>query len=311
MKKVLVTGGTGFIGLHCLNSLSTRDFEVHATYRTTHPNVQKGIEWHHTDILNIQEISSLLVKVQPTHLLHLAWYIAPGKWAGSGFSQNLGWVQSSVELLKTFQENGGERVTMAGSCTEYDWDYGYCTEDFTPTKPNTFYGLCKNSVQRLGEKFSQEMGISWAWGRIFFVYGPHEHPTRLVSSVIQSLLNGEIASCTHGKQIRDYLFVQDVADALVALLASDVKGVVNIGSGTPISLKEVVQLIGRKLHREELIQLGALPTPSYESPLVVGRIERLLNEVKWMPKVGWEQGLDLTIKWWESQLRENVIQNHE
>lgn len=308
MKKLLVTGSTGFIGRHCLNSLAAREFEVHAIFRTAPPPCpQGGIEWHQVDIVNSGEISRIMAKVRPAYLLHLAWHIVPGTWAQSGFIQNLGWVQASLELLKAFQEHGGERAVFAGSCTEYDWDYGYCTEYFTPTNPNTFYGLCKNTVQRLGEAFSQETGVSWAWGRIFFVYGPHEHPTRLVSSVIQSLLNGRNAPCTHGNQIRDYLFVQDVADALVALLASEVKGVVNLGSGVPIALKDMVHDIGKKLRLEHLIQLGALVAPPHESPLVVGRIERLQHEVKWMPKIGLDQGLDLTIKWWESQQLQKTI----
>ena len=198
---------------------------------------------------------------------------------------------------------------MAGSCTEYDWNYGYCSEYVTPTTPNTFYGLCKNTVQRLGESFCQDTGISWAWGRIFFVYGPHEHPKRLVSSVILSLLKDEIASCTHGKQIRDYLFVQDVANAFVSLLECEVKGVVNIGSGDPIALKNIVQLIAEKLNKEHLVQMGAIPAPSHETPLVVGRNERLVREVNWVPQVNWERGLDLSIQWWKSQLTKEGFLN--
>lgn len=304
MEKLLVTGSTGFIGRHCLNALAAREFDVHAVFRTSPPpGPQGGIEWHQADILNSGEIARIMAKVKPAYLLHLAWHIVPGKWAQSGAIQNLAWVQASLELLKAFQEHGGKRAVFAGSCTEYDWNYGYCTENFTPTNPNSFYGLCKNSVQRLGEAFSREAGVSWAWGRIFFVYGPHEQPARLVSSVIQALLNNRNAPCTHGNQIRDYLYVQDVADALVALLESEVKGAVNIGSGIPIALKDMLHIIGRKLHREHLIQLGALAAPSYESPLVVGRIERLCHEVKWTPKIDLHQGLDLTIKWWASHLK--------
>ena len=103
--------------------------------------------------------------------------------------------------------------------------------------------------------FCQQVELSSAWGRIFFLYAPHEYPQRLVSSVIRSLLKGEVARCSHGNQIRDFLYVQDVADGFIALLDSQVNGAVNIASGSPIALKEVIYQIAGKLNRENLIEL--------------------------------------------------------
>ncbi len=94
-------------------------------------------------------------------------------------------------------------------------------------------------------------------GESSFLYGPYEYPTRLVPSVIQSLLKDEPAQCTHGNQIRDFLYVADVADAFVAILDSDVNGIINIGSGKPVSVKELVIQIARLLGKEKDIRLGA------------------------------------------------------
>src|SRR5204862_6165408 len=102
-------------------------------------------------------------------------------------------------------------------------------------------------------------GVSTAWGRLFSVYGPHEHPKRLVPSVIRSLLAGEPAACSHGTQIRDYLFAQDAADALITLLESDITGPLNLASGQPIALRDIVQCLGTLLGRPDLIRLGAIP----------------------------------------------------
>ena len=145
-------------------------------------------------------------------------------------------------------------------------------------------------------------GLSTAWGRVFFLYGPREHPDRLVSSVIRSLLKGEAARCSHGRQIRDYMHVQDVADGLVALLDSDVEGAMNVCSGQATTLREIVLSIGRICERPDLIQLGAIPARANDTPLVVGDNARLTSETGWKQQLDLETGLRETVDWWRKQL---------
>jgi nucleoside-diphosphate-sugar epimerase len=300
MRKVLVTGAGGFIGRHALGRLSERGFDVHAVTSSGSPSVRTACTWHRANLLDFAQIENLMRTVQPTHMLHFAWYAVPGKYWTS--EENFLWVQASLELLRQFSKRGGQRVVMAGTCAEYDWDYGYCSEEVTPRKPTTPYGICKQALQEMLAAYSAVTGLSSAWGRIFFLYGDYEHPNRLVSSVIRSLLNTEPAPCSHGNQIRDFLHVQDVADAFVALLASDITGAVNIGSGQPVALKEVIYKIGDKIGLSELIQLGAISTTAKEPPLVVANVERLYNEVKWLPRYNLDAGIEQSINWWRNQL---------
>lgn len=301
MKKILVTGASGFIGRHCLSKLVARNYEVHAVSRETQRADSGDVCWHEADLLDLSCIPGLMAEIRPTHLLHMAWHVAPGVWASTGGDQYLRWVQSSLELLIRFTENSGERAVMAGSCTEYDWRYGYCSEAVTPLNPNTLYGVCKNSVQQQFSAFSRESGLSSAWGRIFFLYGPFENKARLVSSVINSILSGETARCTSGTQIRDFLYVDDVADAFVALTDSDVEGPVNIASGRPVLLKDVIYSIADRLGRKDLVSLGALPMPANETPLVAADISRLSGELGWKPQYDLDAGLNKTIEWWKKQ----------
>lgn len=97
--------------------------------------------------------------------------------------------------------------------------------------------------------------MSAAWGRIFHLFGPHEPPGRLVPAVVMALLKGEPARCTHGRQIRDFLHVEDVAAAFVALLTSDVRGTVNIGSGEPISLRHLVTRLAATVGAPQMVEL--------------------------------------------------------
>jgi nucleoside-diphosphate-sugar epimerase len=144
------------------------------------------------------------------------------------------------------------------------------------------------------------LGVSSAWGRIFFLYGAHEHPQRLVSSVVNHLLKGERAPCSHGMQLRDFLYVQDVADAFVALLGSEVRGAVNIASGQAVTLKEVVGKIADTLEGNTLVDFGAVPVSPTEPPLLVAEVKRLSGEVGWQPKFTLDEGLEQTIEWWRA-----------
>lgn len=299
MKKVLVTGARGFVGRHSLKTLLERGFEVHAIASKTLPIVNSDCTWHRANLLDQTSIKELVSQVKPTHLLHFAWcYTIPGQYWKS--EDNFLWVQASLELLRQFGEQGGKRVVMGGTCAEYDWKYGYCSEFVTPRNPDTPYGICKKALQEIVSCYCETASLSSAWGRIFFPYGAYEYPNRLVSSVIVSLLKGEPACCSHGNQIRDFLYVQDVADAFVALLESEVTGVLNIGSGQPVAIKDVVYKIADIIGGSDLVQLGAIPSPMKEAPLLVADVTRLSNEVGWLPKFNLQMGIEQSIIWWKN-----------
>jgi nucleoside-diphosphate-sugar epimerase len=303
MHKVLLTGATGFIGQHCILPLLAQGFAVHAIGSRSASGRSDGdaaVVYHQVDLFDFAQIAAVMRVVRPTHLIHLAWCVKPGEWANS--LDNFRWVQASLELVRQFREAGGQRAVLMGSDAEYDQNYGFCSEPVTPRHPDTLYGVCKVSLSALVAAYAQQTGLSLAWARCFAVYGPHEHPRRLVASVIRALLRHESARCSHGQQMRDFLYVQDVAEALTALLVSPVTGAINIASGQPTPLKRVILTIAQQLAQEDLVQLGALPPPAHEVPLIVADIRRLTDELGWQPQFTLEGGIDRTIEWWKTHL---------
>ena len=294
MKKLLITGASGFLGRGCLDALAARAWEVHAVVRS--PLDVPGIHVQQADLLRPAEASAILAKIQPTHLLHLAWITAPATFRES--VENLRWVEASQHLLRAFAEQGGRRVVMVGSCFEYDPQAGCCHETTTPLRPATLYGVCKNALRASMESYAETMGLSAAWARLFYLYGPREAPQRLVASVTRKLLAGTPVSCPGGTQQRDYLHVEDASGALIALLESDLCGAVNIGSGEATEVRAIMERIAHFAGRPELVHVDDTPS---EVPLVVADVHRLREELGWRPRLGLNEGLAQTIDWWRSR----------
>lgn len=296
--KLLLTGGTGFIGRHCIAPLLALGYDVHAV--SSHPVAESaGITWHKANLLDAGQVYALMEKIRPSHLLHLAWYAVPGKYWTS--IENLRWVSASLALLEAFSAVDGKKVVMAGTCAEYEWNGSLCREGETPCRPATLYGTCKHALQEILMSWARQAGLSAAWGRVFSLYGPHENPARLVSSLILSLLSGERGRCGNGELIRDYLHVADVASAFVHLMHGKLTGPVNIGSGEGVSLGEIAGRIGVHTGRADLLDIDSGAASSREVASLVADVHQL-RESGWSPSYGLDDGLKQTVDWWRTHL---------
>jgi nucleoside-diphosphate-sugar epimerase len=299
VSRVLVTGASGFIGHDAVAELARRGHEVHAV--SSRAAGEGDAEWHRADLLDPAARERLVEGVRPELLLHLAWYAEPGKYWTS--SENVRWVEASLGLLRDFQAAGGRRAVMAGTCAEYDWSApGVMSEAVSPVGPTTLYGHSKNALREVSQAFAGEAQLSFAWGRVFFLYGPREHPGRLVSSVARALVAGELAKTSEGSQVRDFMHVQDVAGAFASLLLSDVEGVVNVGSGEAVTVREVIEQIAAAAGRPDLVRAGALPQREGEPPEIVADAARLRDEVGFAPRHSLAEGLEGTVAWWRDRV---------
>jgi nucleoside-diphosphate-sugar epimerase len=299
VNRVLVTGGTGFIGRHAIEALVGPAAELHAVSRRDRRS-ESNVLWHACDLLQPEAAGELIESVRPSHLLHLAWVSEPGKFWSS--PDNRLWVERSRELLEAFAAAGGKRAVVGGSCAEYDWSQnGELDEASTPLRPATPYGQAKLELSEAAAGIARRAGISIGWGRLFFVFGPGEHPDRLVASVARKVLSGEPAPAPTGTQVRDYLFVADAGAALGALLESSVEGPVNIASGTAIRIAELLERVAAEAGAADLLRLGALATRADHPARLAADVGRLAEEVRWRPETTLDQGIERTVSWWRDR----------
>ncbi len=282
-ERVLVTGATGFVGRALPAALTEKGFDVHAVAHRAAPAPEAApfAIWHHADLLDTAEIAALIREVRPTILVHAAWYVVHGRfWTAP---ENDAWLDASTELARRFAEAGGRRLVGLGSCAEYaaagEGD-GVPWPETRPVSPATPYGRAKATLAGRLERMAAERAcFSVAWARLFHLFGPAEPVERLVPSVVRALLEGRVAACGSGRQVRDFASTWFVADAIAALTASEVAGAINVGSGTPRSIGGFTAKIATLLGRADLLQMGALPDRPGEVPFIVADTARLKRDV--------------------------------
>jgi nucleoside-diphosphate-sugar epimerase len=291
---ILVTGASGFIGQHCVAVLHRAGHPVLGLSRSA-----TAAQCRKCDLLDLESLRNIIADVQPTHVLHCAWETTPGSYWSS--PTNLTWLAATLELVQALAARGRTRFVGVGSCAEYAWGGDLMSERSTPLLPGTLYGAAKAAAFLVGERVAALGDVSFAWARLFHLYGPHERPGRLVPDIVRSLLDGQPAKCTAGRQRRDFIHVEDAACALVALLLSDVQGAVNIGSGEETTVGTLVHMIGAATGRAELVQPGSLPDRPGDPDVLLPDLSRLNAEVGWRAARSLSAGVSQTVAWWSDQ----------
>jgi len=277
--RVIVTGGNGFIGREVVLRLVAAGYEVHTLGRSRAADVPEAVH-HRVDLLRPDELS-ILPEIHAPLLVHLAWYTAPGQfwWA----PENLDWVAASLNLVRGFVASGGRRAFVAGTCAEYAWRDTPLDEN-APIAPNTLYGRAKASLHDLLSAAAPGLGLSMVWGRIFFPFGPRDQALRLFGRLLAAMQDAHPIEVSEGSQRRDFIHVQDVAAAIVAILESELEGPVNIASGHSMQVRQFVDLTATAAGIRDRIVFGAIPPQKGEPPLIASTIDRLLTQTSYNPQ---------------------------
>ena len=301
--KVLVTGSTGFIGSQVLKLLVRQGHDVSAIVRPYSDRTRIGSLLADVELLefDLDNLDREALKISDTNYelcIHLAWYAEPGLYLHA--SENIASLSATLNLAARLARAGCQRFIGIGSCFEYDLEAGYLSETST-LNPDSLYAACKTAAAVGLDQIGNESGMQTTWVRLFYQYGPFEDQRRLVPAVLNSMISGELTKTTSGEQLRDFLHVEDVASAICAVADSDLESVVNIGSGRPVRVRDIVEKIGEITGRNDLIQFGALPYRESDPMFVCANNRRLVENTDWKPKYDLESGLRHTAEWLAQQ----------
>jgi nucleoside-diphosphate-sugar epimerase len=248
--------------------------------------------------LGSPDLPGRLADGRPEAAVHLAWYAMPGRYLDA--VENLESLENSLRLVRALAAVSCRRFVGVGTCLEYALGTAPVSES-SPTGPTRLYAAAKLALATVLDVLRGVTGMSTAWARLFYVYGPAEDERRLVPLVLRAVLAGKRAPVSTGDQVRDYLHVDDVAAALAAIALGAADGVVNVASGRAVTVREIVLAASRAAGRPDVVDLGALPRDLREPPYVVADVSRLRDVFGFTPRIGLEEGLSLTAAWWASR----------
>ena len=267
MKKILVTGATGFIGVYVIGQLLRRGFHVIAS--SAHPEKARTTPWYDQveyiplDLQDLRPGTDYFAYFgRPDSLIHLAWEGLPNYKADFHLGSNY---PRHAAFLAGLVRQGLNDITVAGTCLEYGMQEGSLSEDM-PALPANPYAMAKDQLRRSLEGLQQETPFTLKWVRLFYMFGKGQNPNSLLSQLDRALGAGEkVFDMSGGEQVRDFLPVEKVAEYLVRIaLQREVTGIINCCSGQPITVKELVENYLQKKGSNINLNLGHYPYPDHE-----------------------------------------------
>ncbi|MCS7091148.1 MAG: NAD(P)-dependent oxidoreductase [Verrucomicrobiota bacterium] len=288
--RLLITGANGFIGSACVRMAQKRGHHVAGLKRPGRPVPP--------DLASSDQVVWLEGTLQappwqaieafgPDACLHAAWIATPGVYLDSPENDRL--AAQSLDFLRNLVRRGTKWVVGVGTCIEYQITGCPLSEHHTPVAPTSPYAQAKDTLRRALEQDAEQFGWHFAWGRVFYPYGPGEHPARFCTSLLEQLRRGQPVTIKSPHSLKDYIFIEDLAAAILLTLEQRVTGPINWGTGRGVTIGQLAQTAADLFGRPELIRFQDPPLPDPFHP-VVAEVSRL-RRLGWQPQVSLREGL--------------------
>lgn len=303
MKRVIITGGTGFVGANLARRLLQEGHEVHLLVRQGFAPwrieaIRADVRLHEVDLGNRESLLPVIDEIRPDWVFHLATHGAYS--SQNDLSQIVRTnILGTVNLVEACLKSGFEAFVNTGSSSEYGF------KDHAPSEkewlePNSYYAVGKASATLFCRHTAQSRGVLLPTLRLYSVYGPYEEPARLMPALIVRGLRGELPPLVNPDVARDYVYVDDICEAylLAATRTGQEPGAVyNLGTGVQTSLGEVVSTARRLMNITAEPQWGAMPNRQWDTSVWVADHRKALNELGWRPEFTFERGLGRMHGW--------------
>ena len=303
MKKIVMTGPTGAIGVALIEQCINENIEVYALCRKNSrriSNIPQSPLVHiiFCDLQEMSEFNDDQIKGADV-FYHFGWAATIG--AGRNDMplqiQNIQYTIDAVHLAKRL---GCSVFVGAGSQAEYGRVEGKLNAE-VPTFPENGYGMSKLCAGQMSRVECEKLGLKHIWTRILSIYGPYDGDATMITSTIKKLLNGQIPELTKGEQMWDYMYSKDVAKAFVALGDRGVHGKIYcLGSGQVRPLKEYIDILRDKIDVRAKLGFGEIPYAPKQVMYLCADISDLQNDTGFTPQISFEKGIQETIDWIKS-----------
>lgn len=305
--KILMTGGTGFIGSALVEQL------------LGYPQVRLTLLSHGGDLTRLtargviagerleiipadftgEDLTTHLSRIRPETMIHLAMSYHTIGTAGGNEVERVNH-QGSVRLAREFFATGGRRFLMAGTCFEYGHQQADRIPETTPAAPAYDYAIAKARATEEILNLAETKGTEALLLRVFAPYGPHEQPGRIIPLFLRAAASGQSMDLSPGEQVRDYVHVEDVAHAFrVGALRERLsvsRAIYNVCTGVGYSLRELAREVEAVTGNHLNLHWGATPYRPREMMRLVGDPTRSREELGWQARISLRQGLEALIQ---------------
>lgn len=300
MKRVIITGPTGAIGMALIQKCIEMGTEVTAV---CHRGSARIARIPVSDRVKVVECSLDEMKKLPELLLgrydvffHFAWVCTAGAGRNDteAQTQNIRYTMDAVEAAAKL---GCECFIGAGSQAEYGRVEGKLTAD-TPAFPENGYGIAKLCAGQLSRLRCIQLGIRHIWFRVLSVYGRYDGEQTMILSSVRAMLRGEVPDYTPAEQMWDYLYSEDAALAFYLAAEKGRDGAVYcLGSGQARPLKEYIEIMRDEIAPNLTLKLGAKPYGAKQVMYLCADISALQEDTGFVPQVGFQEGIRKTVEW--------------
>ncbi len=293
--RCLVTGASGHLGSHLTELLVREGAEVTVLAREESDLWQLAGVLDRVNVLRRAPLAEIK-RAAPEAVFHLAWQGVTGDSRDAPEQLTVN-VAATAELCQMVGEAGCRVFVGLGSQAEYGPHDAVLTEE-THARPRNAYGVAKLCAGVMTAKLCELAGVRHVWLRLLATYGPKDDERHLIPTVIRSLLKGERPRLTEGEQTWDYLYVEDAAEAIYRVAATDeARGVFNLGSGRAATVRSIVERVRNLIDPAIELNFGEAPDAPGQLMRLETSVERLRRATGWSPRVSLDEGLRRTVEW--------------
>ena len=298
--RIFLTGGTGFIGRYVLKHLEKEDYNILLLTRASKENLSSIIKSKKVNIIsgNLSDINkwkSELKQFKPDTTIHLAWEGIPDY----GVKTSIKNLKYGLDLFEELAEIECKKIICTGSCWEYGQNQGEISEDL-PVKSSNAFTAAKNALHCLGREIAKENNMQLIWTRLFYVYGPGQRENSLIPHIIKCVKEGKELKIKTPSARNDFIYVEDVAKAIVAILEKCTQSTVyNVGSGYSSNIQNIINIIYNELNFKHKSKDDLSKTEKIYSDNFWADISKIKKEIGWKPKIDIENGIKKIISFYE------------